>query len=211
MTRDAAKQNDAIMVYIHGKGGSADEARRFSRIFPEISVTGLDYRADTPWDAEKEFPDLFGRIREEHGDIFVVANSIGAYFAMVSGIQKFTKKAFFISPVVDMEQLILDMMRRAGVTEKELEEKRSVVTDNGEVLSYGYYSYVKSHPIKWSAPTEILYGENDTVTPSHVIRSFALSHGAGLTVMEGGEHWFHTEEQMRFLDNWIKERFKARF
>jgi hypothetical protein len=22
--------------------------------------------------------------------------------------------------------------------------------------------------------------------------------------MEGGEHWFHTEEQMLFLDNWIK-------
>ena len=29
---------------------------------------------------------------------------------------------------------------------------------------------------------------------------------ATLTVMEGGEHWFHTEEQMAFLDNWIKEK-----
>ena len=34
-------------------------------------------------------------------------------------------------------------------------------------------------------------------------------HGKGgnadatLTVMEGGEHWFHTEEQMDFLDRWI--------
>jgi len=27
--------------------------------------------------------------------------------------------------------------------------------------------------------------------------------GAELTVMEEGEHWFHTDEQMRFLDNWI--------
>ena len=25
-----------------------------------------------------------------------------------------------------------------------------------------------------------------------------------LTVMEGGDHWFHTEEQMCFLDEWIK-------
>ena len=24
-----------------------------------------------------------------------------------------------------------------------------------------------------------------------------------LTVMENGEHWFHTEEQMKFLDEWI--------
>ena len=22
--------------------------------------------------------------------------------------------------------------------------------------------------------------------------------------MEGGEHWFHTEEQMCFLDEWIR-------
>ena len=22
----------------------------------------------------------------------------------------------------------------------------------------------------------------------------------------GGEHWFHTEEQMQFLDHWVRER-----
>ena len=27
---------------------------------------------------------------------------------------------------------------------------------------------------------------------------------AELTVMEDGEHWFHTGEQMRFLDDWIR-------
>ena len=26
---------------------------------------------------------------------------------------------------------------------------------------------------------------------------------ATLTVMKGGEHWFHTEEEMKFLDEWI--------
>ena len=35
------------------------------------------------------------------------------------------------------------------------------------------------------------------------IRDFAEVHNAVLTVMEGGEHWFHTQEQMRFLDEWI--------
>lgn len=28
---------------------------------------------------------------------------------------------------------------------------------------------------------------------------------ASLTVMHGGEHWFHTEEQMAFLDEWIRK------
>jgi hypothetical protein len=23
--------------------------------------------------------------------------------------------------------------------------------------------------------------------------------------MDGGEHWFHTDEQMEFLDRWIKQ------
>lgn len=30
-----------------------------------------------------------------------------------------------------------------------------------------------------------------------------------LTVMEDGEHWFHTPSQMKFLDNWIKDHRKA--
>ena len=36
---------------------------------------------------------------------------------------------------------------------------------------------------------------------------FAARIGAPLTVMPGGEHWFHTPEQMAFLDAWIGEAF----
>jgi len=36
------------------------------------------------------------------------------------------------------------------------------------------------------------------------IQAFAAEHRAGLTVMEDGGHWFHTEARMRFLDNWIR-------
>lgn len=36
------------------------------------------------------------------------------------------------------------------------------------------------------------------------VERFAEEHGAGLTVLEGGEHWFHTEEQLAFLDGWVK-------
>ena len=34
--------------------------------------------------------------------------------------------------------------------------------------------------------------------------------GAKLTVMKGGEHRFHTKEQMRFLDEWILGEEAAR-
>ena len=55
----------------------------------------------------------------------------------------------------------------------------------------------------WTVPTWILYGDRDNLTSLETIRGFAEKHDASLTVMEGGEHWFHTEEQMRFLDDWI--------
>jgi hypothetical protein len=38
------------------------------------------------------------------------------------------------------------------------------------------------------------------------VSAFAKQHHADLTVMPGGEHWFHTEEQMQFLNHWIRER-----
>ena len=47
-------------------------------------------------------------------------------------------------------------------------------------------------------------GIDDLISLDTITR-FANKHQASLTVMQDGEHWFHTEEQMLFLDNWIKE------
>ena len=44
----------------------------------------------------------------------------------------------------------------------------------------------------------------DFLTPPETMSAFAARIGAPLTVMPGGEHWFHTPEQMAFLDNWIR-------
>ena len=38
------------------------------------------------------------------------------------------------------------------------------------------------------------------------LSAFATQHHADLTVMPDGEHWFHTKEQMQFLDHWVRER-----
>ena len=34
------------------------------------------------------------------------------------------------------------------------------------------------------------------------ITEFAEKSGAALTVMPGGEHWFHTPEQLAVVDRW---------
>ena len=133
----------------------------------------------------------------------LIANSIGAFFSLSSLSQEQVDKAYLISPVVDMNQLIENMMQWAGVSEQELAEKQEIPTQFGETLSMQYLRYVREHPIVWQVPTRILYGERDNLTSFETVSAFAKKTGAALTVMPDGEHWFHTEAQMRFLDRWI--------
>ena len=198
--------NKKVVVYIHGKSGSAAEADHYRALFPDREVIGFDYSAQTPWEAQKEFADFFESLSARAENIFLVANSIGAYFSLCALAETAIENAFFISPIVDMERLIEDMMTWAGVTEGELKEKKIVKTSFGEDLSWDYLTWVRAHPVEWRVSTEILYGEKDSLQSENCIRAFATRFGAGVTVMKGGEHWFHTEEQMHFLDEWIRSK-----
>ncbi|MEE1171233.1 MAG: alpha/beta hydrolase [Ruminococcus sp.] len=191
------------ILYIHGKNGSAAECEHYKPLFPECEVIGLDYQTFTPWETGAEIRSAIEKLKSEYDNIILIANSIGAFFSMNAGIDPVIKKAYFISPIVDMERLIADMVAWANVTEDELKEKGIIHTSFGEDLSWEYLSYVREHPIKWNAPTAILYGSKDNLTSFETISAFAEKHNAKLTVMENGEHWFHTEEQMQFLDDWI--------
>lgn len=194
-----------LILYIHGKGGNAAECAHYRPLFPGYDVLGLDYQAFTPWETAGEIRDAVQRLRNDYLDITLIANSIGAYFSMNAGIGPLIDRAFFISPIVDMEQLIADMMGWANVTEAQLKAQGVITTAFGEELSWAYLSYVRSHPVAWAVPTHILYGGSDNLTSYETITAFAKRHNAKLTVMEHGEHWFHTDEQLRFLDGWIQE------
>lgn len=195
-----------LIVYVHGKGGSAQEAEHYRPLFPDAEVVGFDYQARTPWDAKAEFPPYFARQRSQCGRLTLIANSIGAFFCMSALDAALVDEAYFISPVADMEKLIENMMRWANVTEQELKEKREIPTAFGETLSWDYLQYVRSHPAAWRVPTHILYGELDDLTSLETVNAFAEKTGADLTVMPGGEHWFHTQAQLRFLDGWLTKK-----
>ena len=192
------------VLYIHGKGGSAAESEHYKPLFPDYDVIGLDYKTFTPWEAGKEIHAAVAKLKIKYDHIILIANSIGAFFCMNAGIDSLIQKAYFISPIVDMEKLITDMMSWAKVTEEELKNKGVIHADFGEDLSWEYLCYVRSHPIKWDCPTDILYGSCDDMTSFDTVSVFSEKHNADLTVMEDGEHGFHTEKQMMFLDKWIK-------
>lgn len=194
-----------VVLYIHGQGGNAGEAEHYIPLFPDAQVVGLDYAAQTPWEAAVEFPNLYDDACRDADQVYLIANSLGAYFAMHALEGKPIGKAFFISPVVDMEKLIETVMLWAGVSEDELRKAGRIETAFGQTLSWDYLCYTRSYPIHWNVPTHILYGSLDNLTDFQTVSEFAEKAERDLTVLEGGEHWFHTQEQMAFLDGWLQK------
>ena len=125
-----------IVIYVHGKGGSAAEAGHYRPLFPDAEVVGFDYRAQSPWEAEAEFPPFFAAQRKRCDRLTLIANSIGAFFSMSALDAALVDRAYWISPVVDMEKLIGDMLQWAGVREQELAEEAAVGL--GAVSHFGF-------------------------------------------------------------------------
>ena len=193
-----------VVIYIHGKYGTAEEGEYYKKFFKEADVIGFEYTSEYPWNFQKEFSTFFDDICTKYKKISIIANSIGAYFTMLSLTNKNIEKAFFISPIVDMEKLIVDMMLSENIKEEELHKKKKIKTSFGETLSWDYLTFARKNPIEWNIPTYILYGENDDLTSYETILNFTNKSKAHLTIMKDEEHWFHTDEQIEFLNNWIK-------
>jgi esterase/lipase len=191
------------LLYIYGKGGNAKEAEHYKPFFNDNDVFGLNYKAVTPWETREEILAEYEKLYKMYDSVSIIANSIGAYFAMNALSDKKLERAFFISPIVDMEKLITDMMLWANVTEHELQDKQEIETSFGETLSWKYLCYVRENHIVWNTKTDILYAGNDNLTSYETISKFAKETNSSLTIMEDGEHWFHTKEQLAFLDNWL--------
>ena len=82
-----------IVLYVHGRGGNADEAEHYKPLFPSCEVIGLDYISTTPWDAGEEISQTVRRMSTRCKRIYLVANSIGAFFCMNADIGKYIDRA----------------------------------------------------------------------------------------------------------------------
>ena len=194
------------VIYVHGKGGNAEEANHYKQFFDDnFEIIGFDYKSLNPWDAKIEFINYFNTIISKYNKIYLIANSIGAYFSLISLTDMPIEKAMLISPIIDMESIILNMMKCENITEYKLMSEKEIETSFGESLSWEYLSYVRKNTIHWDIPTNILFADNDNMTSVDTMTNFANKINANLTTMKDGAHWFHTDEQMKFLANWFKE------
>jgi alpha-beta hydrolase superfamily lysophospholipase len=138
-------------------------------------------------------------------NISVFACSLGAYFSILTYKNETLKKCLFLSPVVDMEHMINNMMVGCNISENTLKEENEIKTNMGHTLYWDYYCYVKEHPIdEWNKPTSILYGSEDSICEFDVVSRFAKRFNCNLKIMENGKHSFHTEEQLQFFGQWLK-------
>lgn len=207
--------SDQVCLFLHGQSGHKEEGERFAQIanpkgwqvvaidLPQHGQRQGGAEPFLPWVVVPELEQVWQELQGRWKRIALRANSIGAWLAMLALAGKPVDTCLFVSPVVDMENLIQTMMTWAGVTEERLEREREIPTDFGQTLSWDYLKYVRQHPVHaLSAHTNILYGDQDNLVPQPVVECFARAEGAHLTVYPGGEHWFHTPEQMKVMGTW---------
>lgn len=143
-------------------------------------------------------------VKSNYSEISIWACSMGAYFSLLAYKDEDIKQCLFLSPVVNMKIIIDNMMMWSNTTEKELAEKLEIKTDFGQTLYWDYYLYVKNNPIsEWNKKTSILYGSNDNMQNENIIKDFAEKFNCNLSILEKGEHYFYTKEQLDYYKKWI--------
>lgn len=139
-------------------------------------------------------------------EISLFANSLGAYFSLRAYPEAGLKQALFLSPLIDMNRMIANMMTWFQVSEERLRQERKIFTPMG-TLSWDDYCDAEANPIlRWPAPTAILYGEQDELCERDTIDDFIRRFGGALEVLAGSEHFFHRPEQLTALERWLEQK-----
>lgn len=213
------ESQEKLCLFVHGQGGCKEEGERTAKILCPLGYSVLaidlpqhgerknDSTEFAPWSVTGELRSVMEYARSRFESVSLFANSIGAWFSMLTFAENPPKNCFFVSPVLDMNRLIERMMQWADVTPERLEREGEIPTDFGQTLSHRYRQFALDNPIThWNSKTAVLYGSEDNLIERETVDAFCKKHGCELTVLEGGEHWFHTESQLKFMTDWFKAR-----
>jgi len=152
----------------------------------------------------KDLKQIIEYAKQNYEEIYLWACSMGAYFSLISYKDEDIKNSLFLSPVANMKVIIDNMMLWSNTTEEKLKEMQEIKTNFGQTLYWDYYEYVKNNPITiWNKKTFVLYGNKDNLQDENIIKDFCNNFNCSLTILENGEHYFHTEKQLEFYKNWI--------
>jgi len=181
-------KSEKVYLFIHGNSGSKEEAIPFAELaVPKgYQVIGIDLPVmGKPWNVLGMIDDVKNYLKKNYSSISIRSNSIGSFYTLMAFQSENVDKALLVSPILDMKTYI---------DEKSVKEN----IKDGE-----YYRFICNNPIdSWNAETHILRPDVDLIVPEAVYDHFISRHECTVSVMEGGEHWFHTEEQLAVLKEW---------
>lgn len=208
--------SDHVYIFVHGRMSQKEDAEEFANIaenkgyqvvsfdLPEHGQRKAENYRCTVQNAIHDLRIISDFVIDKWRNVSLFANSFGAYFSLVAYRELKFNKCLFLSPILDMEHLIQNMMKWFNVTEDLLRERQETPIPTGETLSWPYYAFVRENPIaKWNNPTYILYGSNDHLTPRNIVDDFVAKFHCHLDILQNGEHYFHTKEQLEVVDQWL--------
>jgi esterase/lipase len=197
------KADDAIIVFAEEAVSAGYQVLSFD--LPEHGDRRSENYACQILNCIHDFDSVMCYAKKLSDNISVFACSMGAYFSLSAYGNEPLKQVLFLSPVVNMERIINNMMAWFNISENRLKTEKVISTPVGQTFYWDDFCYAKEHPVaEWNKPTSILYGSEDNLCEYDIISGFSKSFGCDLRIMEHGEHYFHTEEQLKFFREWLK-------
>ena len=218
------EDSEKVFIAIHGNMSSKEDeiikiladnivSKNYSLISFDLPEHG-DRKEDKEYlckvqNCVKDLKTIMDYAKENYNQINIFACSMGVYFSLLAYQNEKIDLCLFLSPVVNMKYIIDNMMSLCSVTEKELEEQKEIKTDFGQTLYWDYYLYVKNNQIEiWNKKTFILYGSKDNMQSEKLIKEFSIKNNINLDILENGEHFFHTKEELKYYNDWINNIIK---
>ena len=214
-------KSDKVFITVHGNMSNKED--EVIKILAEIVVNSGyqllsfdlpehgDRKNDTAYlckvqNCGKDLNDIMEYAKKNYKKINLCACSMGAYFSLLAYKTEDVGQCIFLSPIVNMKIVIDNMMIWSNVTEKELQALKEIKTNFKETLYLDYYKYVKDNPVtNWNKKTYILYGNKDNMQSEDIIKAFSNKFNCTLQILENGEHYFHTKEQLDFYKEWLNK------
>lgn len=209
--------SDRVILAVHGHRSHKLDAP--IAVLAECAAPGQVLSFDLPQHGDRQNTDrpcmtrtgaedlrtvlAYARTRWAHVSLF--ANSLGAWLSLRALEDEPLERAWFLSPLVDMERMAGNLMRWFGISEDRLRREGAVPTPAGPTLYWEDFQDARTSPVRrWAVPTEILYGGADTVCERDTVQAFADRFACRLEIAEGMEHYFHTPEQMAVYRAWLR-------
>ncbi len=184
------KKSEKVFLFVHGLHGWKEEALPFAKVaVPKgYHILTVDLTVERkPWEVLLVLNEVRDYMYNNWKSVSIRANSIGSWFSLQAFQSKKVDQALFVSPILDMKRFIELLPQRED----------------------DYYEWVVNNPIiRWDAPTYILRPKNDQIVDERVNQSFLSSHRCKVQVMDDGEHWFHTLQQLDVLRRWEEDKLK---